>query len=187
MRVARDTSTARRAFAGFGPGDAIHGLTDGSWSLIDALREIIRIIGPARVTLSTWTAAAADLREAERWIRSRSIVDLRLCVDRSFLSRQPRYCKVARDLFGDDAIRVWSSHAKFCVMRNADADVLLLTSANLNRNRRVENFSLHWDRDLAEEYIALVDKLFALQQPATGFDAPRRARHDTDSIMEISR
>ena len=37
-------------------------------------------------------------------------------VDRSFQTRQPGYCALARSLFGDDAIRVWSSHKRVTKM-----------------------------------------------------------------------
>ena len=183
MRIAGDVSTARRAFAGLEAGTAIHGISDGTWSLIDGIRELLRLAGPSAVTLSTWTAAAADLRDAERLLRARSIVDFRLLVDRSFLTRQPVYCASARKLFGDDAIRVWNSHAKFALFRGAGLDVAYLTSANLNKNKRLESWSVMASADVVSQYVDLVDQLFAIQAPGQGFAEPTRGRQDTDRVL----
>ena len=105
----------RKAFEGLAEGATVHAISDGTWSLTDGLCEILRIVGKCDLAVSTWTAAQADLKRAERLLRAREVKSLRLMVDRSFQTRQPGYCALARKLFGDDAIRVWSSHAKFAV------------------------------------------------------------------------
>ena len=169
MKIAADCSTARRAFAGLAQGVCVHGFSDGSWSLIDGIRELLRIAGPSKITLSTWTAAAADLREAERLLRASAISDFRLLIDASFASRQPAYCAAARTLFGDDAIRVWKAHSKFCVVEGRALRALYLTSANLNRNKRLESWSVIASSELVADYLALVDRLWALQPPGAGF------------------
>ena len=111
MRIAHNTSTPRRALAGLEDGVSIHGLSDGSWSLIDAVRELLRLTGPTDVVIATWTAAAADLRDAERLLRANLMARFRLCVDRSFLTRQPKYCAAARELFG--AVALYPSGSEF--------------------------------------------------------------------------
>ena len=185
MIVSRNPRTPRLAFEGIMDDgvDQVHGFFDGTWSLIDGIREMLRLAGPSRVTLSTWTAADADLRDAERMLRARLIVDFRLCVDRSFITRQPKYCATARALFGDGAIRVWNSHAKFCVVQGDGADLLLLSSANLNRNRRVENFSLFRSAEMIETYLGLVNVLFEIQGAGVGIDNPANGRPDTDEAV----
>ena len=122
----------RKAFEGLVDGSTVHAISDGTWSLTDGLCEILRIVGKRDLAVSTWTAAQADLKRAERLLRSREVKSLRLMVDRSFQTRQPGYCALARSLFGDDAIRVWSSHAKFAIFSGGSFDVLYLTSANMN-------------------------------------------------------
>ena len=70
-------------------GCSIHGLSDGTWSLIDAVEELLERCGPSDVTISTWTAANADIERAEGLLQDGRIKTLRLLVDRSFESRQP--------------------------------------------------------------------------------------------------
>ena len=169
--VERKARTATAALASLDPDTAVHGLTNGRWSMIDALRALLLRFGPCRLWMSTWTASAADLTAAERLLRSGQITDFRLLVDRSFLGRQPRYCAAARQLFGDDAIRVWRSHAKFALV----GPVLYVTSANLNANKRIESYSAFRDEGLADEYAAMVDLAFARQKAGEGFDDPKAA------------
>ena len=145
----------KKAFSGLVEGVTIHAISDGTWSLTDGLCEILCIVGECDLAVSTWTAAQADLKRAERLLASREIRLLRLMVDRSFQTRQPGYCALARSLFGDDAIRVWSSHAKFAVFSGGKFDVLYLTSANMNQNKRLENLRRRALRACIEAYFAI--------------------------------
>ena len=187
IKIAKRTRTPRMAFDGIGPDTAVHGLTDGTWSMIDAIRELLRHTGPADLVVSTWTAAGSNIIDAERMLRSQAIRSLRLVVDRSFLTRQPKYCETARRLFGDDAIRVWSSHAKFCLILGNDVKILYLTSANLNKNPRIESFSIFQSDTLCADYLTLVDDLYRMQAPGEGFSEPRSGRWHTEALMDARR
>ena len=74
----------RKAFEGLVEGATVHAISDGTWSLTDGLCEILRIVGKCDLAVSTWTAAQADLKRAERLLISREVKSLRLMVDRSF-------------------------------------------------------------------------------------------------------
>ena len=162
----------------------VHGLTDGSWSLSDGLAALLSYVGASDVVVATWTAGAADLKRAEGMLRSQRIRSFRLLVDRSFLTRQPKYCEMARSMFGDDAIRVWSSHAKFCLVRGA-RDCLLITSMNLNANKRLESYSLFCDVEpLIPDYRRLVEDLFDLQLPGAGFRESTSCRRDMERVLQ---
>lgn len=149
--VGRNSKGPSEAFEGLADGCSIHGLSDGTWSLIDGIEELLDRCGPSDVTVSAWTAANADIERAERLLQDGRIRALRLLVDRSFESRQPRYCGRARHLFGDQALRVWNSHAKFVLVLGGKIDVLYTTSANLNQNKRLENFTLFAGGDLPRQ------------------------------------
>lgn len=164
------------------PGYAAHGIGDGSWSLIQAIRGVLERTGPANLVVATWTANRADIAEAHQFLSDGRVRDLRLIVDRSFATRQPAYCAAARERFGDDAIRVASVHCKFTLVLDGEFDVLLLTSANLNRNRRMENYSVFAGGDLPREYARMVDALFGAQESGEGFDRPACARRHTDAM-----
>lgn len=159
IRTAK-VGTARQAI-----GDLVHGhevfiLTFGQFSLIDALVAILDQTGPATVDLSTWTAAAADLRTAGELMKSAAITRLRFVVDRSFINRQPAYVATMRELFGDGCIRTFRSHAKFAVIRNAQWNIVVRTSMNLNDNPRLEDIEISDDAEFANYFTAIVDTIF---------------------------
>ena len=142
-------------------GEVRHGLSDGRWGLIDLLRQCaIRTGTSAEVALAVWTAADGQAGEFLSFCRGRRVARIRLCVDRSFVSRKPEACAKVVEMYGADAVRTWQCHAKFAVFTGGDVDLLVLTSANLNRNRRIENFSVHASAGLAAEYLAMVDDLW---------------------------
>lgn len=122
------------------PGCELFGVTK-AFSLPDAIEHILRQIGPADVTVSTWTASGADLSYAAGLLKSGAIQTLRFVVDFSFQARQPAYLASLRQKFGDGAVRITKSHCKFCLLRNGGWNIVVLTSANWNENRSSRELS----------------------------------------------
>ena len=151
--VGRKSWHPKRQFAELQDGDSVHGMSDGSWSFTDALLALADRTGSCHLVVSTWTAAAADIKRAHKLLDDGIFESVRFLVDRSFLTRQPRYCELLRATFGDESIRVWSAHAKFALLMGGEFDVLYLTSANLNKNKRLENFSVFCGGDLCRPNI----------------------------------
>lgn len=81
IRVER-LATARQTFAGLDPGCEVYVLTHGQFSLIDALAALLERTGPARATISTWSAAHADLEHAARFLERGDLTAVRFLVDR---------------------------------------------------------------------------------------------------------
>jgi hypothetical protein len=163
-RELRRDLAQRNAAAVLGPivkGLEVFALTGGAFSLVDVLVHVLDTTGPARVDLSTWTAASADISFAGALLREKRIERLRFLVDFSFPSRQPSYCAALRATFGEDAIRVSKNHAKFVLVRNASWNVVVRTSMNLNENRRFETVELSDDVGLASFLEGFVDEVFA--------------------------
>ena len=104
----------------------------------------------------------------------------------TFQTRQPGYCALARKLFGDDAIRVWSSHAKLAIFSGGRFDVLYLTSANMNQNKRLENHTVVAGGVLPEQYLDMVEELFDIQASGAAFvplsSGQKTARRDMETI-----
>jgi len=175
IRTAKEGS-ARDAIGTITPGCEIFVLTYGQFSLIDAIVALIRQTGPADVVLSTWTAGGADLTTAAALLETAEIRSLRMIVDRSFITRQPGYCRRMRELFGDECIRTMRSHAKFAVIRNEDWDLAVRTSMNLNTNPRLEQIEISDDPNFADFLCQIADDLWQEQPPGV-FDGelPRLA------------
>ena len=182
--VAGRSETAHAALSDLAPGVSLHGLTDGTWSLIDAIRVTLDHIGTIScLTVSTWTANQADISSAYELLSDKRVKDVRFLIDRSFQTRQPGYCQALRERFGDGAIRVWNSHAKFVLFQGGAFDVLYLTSANLNQNRRIENFTAICGDSIPGQYANLISDLFKAQKPSQGFLNPKVGRHHTSAVF----
>lgn len=182
--IARELDTAETSLQDLAEGMALHGITNGKWSLIDAIMAILEKTGTVeRLIVSTWTAGRADISQAERLLIEKRIKSCNFLVDRSFQTRQPKYCANLRQAFGDDTIRVWNSHAKFVLFLGGHFPVLYITSANLNANKRIENFTAFGGGSIVGEYVRMVNKMLEIQEPGQGFEVPSVARPQTDQVL----
>lgn len=169
-KVVRDiratkSANADKAIGDLTPGCEIFILTFGQFSLIDAVAALLRKAGPSDVILSTWTAGQSDLTTCANLLDGPEITSFRMLVDRSFLTRQPRYCRKMIELFGSDCLRTWRAHAKFAVIRSDKWTLAVRTSMNLNTNPRLENIEISDDPALCDFLTAVADDLFAEQEP----------------------
>lgn len=154
-------ATAREAIGKIEKNQDVYCLTFGQFSVIDALVHILDEVGPAHVTLATWTAADSHLDRARELIAASAIKSLRLIVDRSFKNRQPGFYYQMKKEFGAHSIREFKTHAKFMLIRSATHDVVVRTSMNLNENPRLENIEITENREFAEYFEDVVAAIFA--------------------------
>lgn len=150
---------ARRCAELLEPGGRVFGFTAGEFSLLDLLRALIEVTGPADVVLSTWTAGIRDAETAAWLVEGGQIRSLMILTDRSFPRRQPAYCARVLELFGERAIVCSLTHAKFATLRAGDWRVVVRSSMNLNRNRRWEQFDVDDDADLFGFVSSLVEDI----------------------------
>ena len=164
IRIAK-TLNAKEAIGEIGKRTDTFILTFGQFSLIDALTAIIDQVGPSDVVLSSWTAAGAHLEKTAEMIESSSIKKFRMILDRSFETRQPKYCEHMRRLFGADCIRHFRTHAKFAIITNDDFKIVVRTSMNLNENPRLENIEISENSEFADLMLKVVDDVFGEIDP----------------------
>ena len=144
-------------------GMELFGLTRGQFSLTDLLQAVLAKTGPAELSISTWTAASADVLTMQELLNSGRITGCRWLVDQTFVRRVPALAAQIRRQFGDDAIRVTKTHAKFCTVINAEWQVALRSSMNLNQNPRLESFQLGHDPELCKFLTAALDDIWRRQ------------------------
>lgn len=160
IRKLTKKETARQAIAGMTPETDIFGLTRGQFSLIELLDAVLDYTGPAKVFLSTWTAASADLADVVRFLKSGKISSARFLLDFSFQRRQPEVAQAIREQFGYDAVRVTRNHAKFFLVENDTWALTCKTSMNLNTNPRFEDFDITNDPALFSFMKGITDEIF---------------------------
>ena len=173
FRKALRGETAREAIGNLEPGCSLFGFTKGQFSLIELISAVLLQIGESRMFVSTWTAASADIEEAFRLMESGALKDVRFLVDYTFQRRQPAFASKLRDLFGTDAVRVTSNHAKFVLLQNDRWNIVIRTSMNLNKNPRLEDFAIDDDPALSGYLLDLMAEVWDSQPSDCGWrDAP---------------
>lgn len=167
----------------------IFGLTKGDFSMIDILRHVASEIGPCRIDVGTWTAAAAEIKQAFDMLNDGNIQSMRFLVDRSFPQRQPKYYSALRAKFGDNCIRMARFHAKFILLENDSYSVAVRTSMNLNLNERIEFYEISEGSPISGYLAQIMDHHFALplEDSYDGFksfriDAPKKQAHVVDQV-----
>lgn len=163
IRDLRRQSSATEAIAGLDHELQIVGFTKGQFSIIDILRATLAITGPASIDFSTWTAAGVDVTSVLEFVDAGLVTSSRWLVDLTFQRRSPQLAQRIRQTFGKDAIRVAKNHAKFALIGNADWQIVVQTSMNLNFNPRFENFSIGHDPELFGFYKAIIDEVWTRQ------------------------
>ena len=163
-------------------GQTIHGITDGTLSLVDIIRLAAQEVPSDVLTLAVWTASADGLKRLSHIQDSGMLGEVRLLLDRSYPTREKAAHKIAVNRFA--AIRYWHAHVKFAILTGGTHDVLILSSMNLNKNKRLENFTVHAGGELPSRYLKLVDDLYAMQaENETGkavIQTRRLLRHGAD-------
>lgn len=156
IRHLMNNENAHKSIGDIYEGMEIYGLTKGQYSIINIIEHILKQTGKADVIISTWTAANAEIKKAEHFLNNGYINQLHFIVDRSFKTRQPKYYEMLNKKFGD-VLSETNSHAKFVLIRNEKWNIAIRTSMNLNENKRLENFEISDDKNLAD-YLFMIAK-----------------------------
>ena len=173
--------TADECLSDFGRDRPVRTLTWGQFSAIDWLEALIRLADPVEeIVISTWTAANADLRRLHGWAASAADIPITWLLDGSFPTRKPESFAMLCDLWGD-RVRVLDIHAKFFLVRGAGLDIVSMTSANLNRNPRIEMFDAAHDPAQADLLRGFVRRAFDLAAPG-----PERARGTANRKLQAA-
>lgn len=176
------SQNAALAVEGLEKGGSVVGLTDGSFSLIDILREVLKKTGPAHVVSASWSAGIKDLTNVEWMLSSKDILTFRLVLDRTYPKLQRKYVAPIGELFPPEVIRTSDIHAKFLLIGNDEWSVTVLSSMNLNANRRVESFQIIDCAEVHRVFLDFTDDLF--ENKSDGLDCSfRRAREHMEGFF----
>jgi hypothetical protein len=141
-------------------GTELVGLTRGQFSLTELIEAVLERTGPAELGISTWTAASASVEAMLRLLQTGQVTGCRWLVDTTFVRRVPALVAEIRKQFGDDAIRVTRTHAKFVTVVNREWQVAIRSSMNLNCNPRMESFEMGHDPELCNWLVGVMDQVW---------------------------
>jgi len=154
-------------------------LTYGAFASIDVVRAMFREIGPCHIRVSTFRINADNARQLARWLESGKILSVEVLTSAKSLDfAKVRAAERAQldatvDALGD-ALRFGDLHTKWVIGWNDEGAVTGITSANMNKNRRLEM----WDMSSVAE---VLDRMRAIHVEAAKFTKTREApRHPGD-------
>lgn len=180
-------STPRDIFPGFGKGYSTFGMNNGSFSFADVIEYILNHTGPAHALLSSWVASRAAGEKVIDLMNNRRLLSAKFLVDKMVMETRGNFYELIVRRFGVDAIRTSLVHAKFCVLRNNDWSVVIETSANLNRNRRLESFRITENERFCLFFEEIFDNFFNVISPKeNGSLASARKINQVPDILEKS-
>lgn len=136
------------------------GFTAGQFSMSDLIQHILICTGPADLYISTWAASSDGIKKAFEFLDNGMLRNIRFMIDTGAKQyRDDQFGKLL-DKFGD-CIRTTRIHAKFFVIRNDKWDIVVRTSANLNKNLRLENFEIDENKEFADFFQKFFDEAFS--------------------------
>lgn len=183
LRELRQKQTAAAAVQALTHDVEIYGFTKGQFGLLQLIEALLDVTGPARVSLSTWTAARHEIQSLEKLVKAGRLTAMRWLIDFSFSRRDPEAAHQIRRTFGLDCIRVAQTHAKFALLENEAWQLVLRTSMNLNMNPRFEDFTVAHDPELAAFLRTLLDDIWTRQKRSLADAAGRdQRRFFTDEL-----
>lgn len=135
--------------------------SNGSFSFIDLIDYVLEVTGRAQIDISTWVASTASTKKIEEFFEDAKINQFRFLIDKMFIHKQEKLFNHIVKVYGVDKIRVTRNHAKFCLIYNDDWNIVIETSANLNKNMRLENFRLTDNSVYREFFSSVFDTYFS--------------------------
>lgn len=164
--------SARRALADFTPGTDFEVMTNGAFSVLDALLVLLDRAGrPCHLVVSTWSVGLYDvevvthLRDTGRLSSVRFILDVSV---RSNIGTRT-FAPQLLELFKAGNIRTTRTHAKYFLLFDDTGAVSysLTSTANLNENKRLELMYFSDDPERLDFYRRATDAVF--EEVAEGF------------------
>ena len=147
----------------FDKGTTVCGFNKGQFSSIDILSAVLSFTGTADVVIGTWSLGKNEAAKVAELVGAKLISDVKWIVDGTMLTLHGDVFKCLLSLFDSKKIKVLKTHAKFFLIKNKDWHVVVETSMNLNKNTRLESFSVTEDRRFYDSYEALVEDVFKIK------------------------
>ena len=124
-------------------GMSLFAITRGQWSMIDAVLHVLDQVGPAAVSLWTWTVAEYEVQVLTRLQIDKRLTAGRLIIDHGARNKNAAIIADWKRQFGADSVRYVVNHAKIATVETASGlKFLLRGSMNLNFNPRFEQLDI---------------------------------------------
>lgn len=127
---------------------SLFAITRGQFSMLDALLHVLDQVGPARISLWTWTIAEYEVDVCTRMIDDGRITAGTLIINgerpKIFTEKNhtANIIEKWRSRFGSDSVKNVMNHSKIATVETESLRILLRGSMNLNFNPRFEQLDI---------------------------------------------
>lgn len=143
QRAVESFGCAALAIGPIEAGMSLFAITRGQWSMIDAILHCLDEVGPASVSLWTWTVAEYEVQVLDRLRTDGRITAGLLVIDYGARVKNAAIIRDWQRSFGAMSVRYVVNHSKIARIESASGLRLLLRgSMNLNFNPRFEQFDI---------------------------------------------
>lgn len=151
-------SSIRPLLDSISEGEAIYFMTDGAWSNIDIIENILNLTGPAAVSFCSWSIGTDALRKFTEWNISGLVTSVHVLLDQGLRNRKPEILQQATAAFKN--LKLIKCHAKVAVIHNERFQFVISGSANLTRNPRKESGTIFRNSEVAAANLEWMGKEF---------------------------
>lgn len=127
-------------------------LTNGAFSMIDAVYHVLSQTGKAKVWITTWVPGERELVDLYDLWQSGDITEIKFLLDYGYCATRAESAELLLSLFGAGNVFETRNHAKFVLIRNEEWDYCLRGSLNLNGNFRCENLDGDNDAGMCDAF-----------------------------------
>lgn len=136
---------------------------DGSFSFVDVIEYVLQKTGRATLDISSWVASSQSTKRIEDMLEDNSINRMRFLVGDGFVVHRSKLYSHIVNTYGN-VIKVTKNHAKFCIVNNDQWDFVIETSANLNKNIRLESFRITEHKGYRKFFTDVFDRFFLVDE-----------------------
>ena len=142
-------------------GGQVFAIFDGQFSVVDLIAAACKKCDCPDVSIMSWTAYADDIDHLYRLYEYGIIGDVRFIFDKTFPSYKINSMARLVAVFGKDCLRLTSTHTKIYMVRDDEWDIIITSSANMNTNRRFEQYQVSDWTDACDTVERIFDTIFS--------------------------
>jgi hypothetical protein len=150
------------------PGMSLFGMTRGQFSMIDVVLHLLEQVGPARLSLWTWTIADYEIECFTSLMNDGRLTGGTLVIDHGARNKNAPLIARWKSQFGADSVRYVLNHSKIATLQTDTMKLVARGSMNLNFNPRFEQFDVTEGPNVYDLIREIEDELPVLPDNCSG-------------------
>lgn len=139
------------------PGKIVHFISEGSWSMINLVIELLKTHNPAVLYFTTYALREFSVKQLIIALQKKQLIAINILIDSKAKARTPDAFKLAE--MNASRIFLTNIHAKVCVIQTPEATISINASANWTTNPRIESGTITMNEEVGKFHIEWMEKI----------------------------